>query len=207
MPLNSIPATTTVDALEQKRAIARGRCHVDVGFIGGVVPGNAADLAPLTEAGVLAFKCFLVDSGVKEFAHVDDAQLRESMPILSSLGRVLRRCRAPVSIPVVAALDPSPTRLPRDLLQTRPGSESGLTLLIAWRSDVAHVHVVPVPVGASDSPPSSCGPFRFRRNVSTLPCFHRLSEPPTGRLFKSHRPVASDAPDTLWAAFGAATWT
>ena len=61
MPLNSIPATTTVDALEQKQAIARGRCHVDVGFIGGVVPGNSAELAPLAEAGVFAFKCFLID--------------------------------------------------------------------------------------------------------------------------------------------------
>src|SRR5918992_813672 len=61
MPLNSVPPTTTVDALEQKRSIARGRCHVDVGFIGGVVPGNAPDLAPLAQAGALAFKCFLID--------------------------------------------------------------------------------------------------------------------------------------------------
>ena len=45
MPLNSIPATTTVAGLEQKRTAARDRCHVDVGFWGGVVPGNAADLA------------------------------------------------------------------------------------------------------------------------------------------------------------------
>ena len=47
MPLNSIPPTTTVNGLEQKRAAARGRCYVDVGFWGGVVPGNAEDLAPL----------------------------------------------------------------------------------------------------------------------------------------------------------------
>src|SRR6185436_19352329 len=42
MPLNSIPATTTVDALHVKQAAAVGRCWIDVGFIGGAVPGNAA---------------------------------------------------------------------------------------------------------------------------------------------------------------------
>ena len=41
MPLNSIPATTNVEALDTKRRAAEGRCHVDVGFWGGVVPGNA----------------------------------------------------------------------------------------------------------------------------------------------------------------------
>ena len=112
MPLNSIPATTTVDALEQKRAIARARCHVDVGFIGGVVPGNAAALVPLADAGVLAFKCFLIDPGVKEFAHVDETQLRESMPIVASLGRVLM-AHAELPAPIaraVTALDPSAHR-------------------------------------------------------------------------------------------------
>src|SRR5262249_37427703 len=64
MPLNSIPSTTTVDAFEQKRAAAAGQCHVDVGFWGGVVPGNGADLEPLARAGVLGYKCFLCPSGV-----------------------------------------------------------------------------------------------------------------------------------------------
>ena len=64
MPLNSIPPTTTVAALEVKRAAAEGQCFVDVGFWGGAVPGNLADLEPLHEAGVFGFKCFLLDSGV-----------------------------------------------------------------------------------------------------------------------------------------------
>ncbi len=70
MPLNSIPATTTVEALEAKRSAAQGRCYVDVGFWGGVVPGNVADLEPLARAGVLGFKAFLSPSGVDEFSHV-----------------------------------------------------------------------------------------------------------------------------------------
>src|SRR5687768_9825090 len=53
MPLNSIPATTTAAALDAKRRAAERRCHVDVGFWGGVVPGNQRDLEPLARAGVL----------------------------------------------------------------------------------------------------------------------------------------------------------
>jgi len=84
MPLNSVPATTTVAALEAKRAAARGRVHVDVGFWGGVVPGNAGELDALVDAGVRGFKCFLVPSGVPEFSAVAEADLR---PALSALAR------------------------------------------------------------------------------------------------------------------------
>lgn len=86
MPLNSVPATTSVAGLDAKRAAARGKCTVDVGFIGGVVPGNAHELAALRAAGVLAFKCFLVDSGVEEFPGVHEEDLREAFPVLATLG-------------------------------------------------------------------------------------------------------------------------
>src|SRR5262249_15274961 len=72
MPLNSVPATTSAAALEAKRAAARARCHVDVGFWGGVVPGNAGDLDALVDAGVRGFKCFLAPSGVDEFQMVGE---------------------------------------------------------------------------------------------------------------------------------------
>src|SRR5262249_20774352 len=67
MPLNSIPATTSVRALEEKAAALEGKCAIDVGLWGGAVPGNADELGPLLAAGALGFKCFLVDSGVPEF--------------------------------------------------------------------------------------------------------------------------------------------
>ena len=63
MPLNSIPATTSVAALHEKARADRGKAWVDVGFIGGVVPDNASALGDLARAGVRAFKCFLVPSG------------------------------------------------------------------------------------------------------------------------------------------------
>ena len=89
MPLNSIPATTSLAALEAKRLAARDRIHVDVGFIGGVVPGNAAELPTLAAAGVRLFKCFLVPSGVDEFPCVNENDLRDALPILAQLGATL----------------------------------------------------------------------------------------------------------------------
>jgi allantoinase len=86
MPLNSIPATTSVPALEAKRAAALGRLSVDCGFWGGVVPGNAAELDALVDAGVAGFKCFLVPSGVAEFPHVGEADLRAALPVLARRG-------------------------------------------------------------------------------------------------------------------------
>src|SRR5262245_14204282 len=102
MPLNSTPATTTVEALEAKRAAAANECRVDVGFWGGVVPGNAGELDLLAAAGVLGFKCFLVASGVDDFPAVDEADLRRAMSILARLGRTLL-VHAELPEPIAAA--------------------------------------------------------------------------------------------------------
>jgi allantoinase len=85
MPLNSIPPTVSVDALEAKRAKASGQSFVDVGFWGGAVPGNAAQLPALAEAGVFGFKCFLVDSGVPEFPPLSRAGLAEALRAVDAL--------------------------------------------------------------------------------------------------------------------------
>ena len=89
MPLNSIPPTTTVAALEQKRAVARDQIFVDTGFWGGAVPDNLADLAPLHEAGVLGFKCFLLDSGVEEFPELDPEAFHAAMTETARLGALM----------------------------------------------------------------------------------------------------------------------
>ncbi|MFE1646351.1 allantoinase AllB [Microbacterium sp. P01] len=85
MPLNSIPPTTTVDALEIKRAAAAPSAFVDVGFWGGAVPENLGMLGPLAEAGVYGFKCFLAPSGVDEFGHLDRAQLAAAMEEIAAI--------------------------------------------------------------------------------------------------------------------------
>ncbi|SOC58051.1 allantoinase AllB [Ornithinimicrobium cerasi] len=89
MPLNSLPPTVTVDALRIKQDAARGQVHVDVGFWGGAVPDHLEDLAALHEAGVLGFKCFLADSGVEEFPHLDAATFARAMDLTAGLGALM----------------------------------------------------------------------------------------------------------------------
>jgi len=89
MPLNSIPPTTTLAGFKTKLETAKDDCFVDVGFWGGVVPGNTSELARMFAAGVVGFKCFLVPSGVDEFPHVTEDDLRVAMPELSRLGAML----------------------------------------------------------------------------------------------------------------------
>lgn len=86
MPLNSIPATTTVEALEIKQKSALGSVFVDTGFWGGAVPGNIDDLRALHDAGVFGFKCFLLHSGVDEFQPLSSAELEQYLAVLQDFG-------------------------------------------------------------------------------------------------------------------------
>src|SRR6185312_10933428 len=89
MPLNSIPPTTTHAGLMSKTSVAKAQCFVDVGFWGGVVPGNTNELEELIEDGVVGFKCFLIHSGVDEFPNVTESDLRVAMPELTRLNAML----------------------------------------------------------------------------------------------------------------------
>src|SRR5437660_4408627 len=89
MPLNSVPATTSVEGLRAKIEAAREQCWVDVGFWGGVVPGNTSQIEPLLAEGVLGFKCFLTPSGVEEFPNVTEGDLCQAAPVLARHGAVL----------------------------------------------------------------------------------------------------------------------
>jgi len=91
MPLNCLPETTNVAALEAKRAAAAGKCMVDWAAWGGVVGSSVADgnrvhLLPLAEAGVRGYKCFLVDPGCEGFRMVDLAELGRAAPLLAESG-------------------------------------------------------------------------------------------------------------------------
>lgn len=89
MPLNCIPPTTDIDALAVKQATAVGQLAVDVAFWGGAVPGNVGQLPALHEAGVVGFKCFLLPSGVDEFAPLDSAGLGAAMRTIAGFGGLL----------------------------------------------------------------------------------------------------------------------
>src|SRR6202012_3706196 len=85
-PLNCLPETTTVDALEAKRAAAAGQGRVDWAAWGGLTDENRNDLSPLAKAGVAGFKCFLIYPGIEGFAMVHAPQLEAALPALAATG-------------------------------------------------------------------------------------------------------------------------
>ncbi|ELU15395.1 hypothetical protein CAPTEDRAFT_19397 [Capitella teleta] len=89
MPLNSIPSTTSRDAFNVKLDAAKGQLHVDVGFWGGVVPGNEAELPGMIEMGICGFKCFMIHSGVDEFQWTNEADIRAALRVLKGTDSVL----------------------------------------------------------------------------------------------------------------------
>jgi allantoinase len=147
MPLNCIPPTTTASGLQAKLAAAAGKLWVDVGFWGGVVPGNAAEIRPLWDAGVYGFKCFLVPSGVEEFPAVKRSDLREALPELVSLGAVLlvhSELPEPIEKASEAARSAKPERY-ATWLASRPSEAEteAIALLVRLSRELgARIHIV-----------------------------------------------------------------
>jgi allantoinase len=86
MPLNCLPATTSVAALQSKRAAAQGRCRVDWAAWGGAVHDNQSEIEALAAAGVAGFKCFLINPGIDGFTMVTEQQLRVALPHVARTG-------------------------------------------------------------------------------------------------------------------------
>jgi allantoinase len=103
MPLNASPPTTSLRAFEAKAAATEGKLWIDVALTGGVVPGNESELRALADAGCVAFKCFLVDSGVDDFGWVREEELARAMPLLADAGVPLL-VHAELAGPIDAAL-------------------------------------------------------------------------------------------------------
>jgi allantoinase len=143
MPLNSIPPTTTVEALHVKQEVAQGQVSCDVAFWGGAVPGNVQHLRALHEAGVVGFKCFLLDSGVPEFPPLDGPGLRAALAELAAFdGLLIAHAEDADEIAAAPACDG-----PRyaGFLASRPGTaeQSAIAALIAAaRESGARAHVV-----------------------------------------------------------------
>src|SRR5882757_1613872 len=148
MPLNSIPATTSAAGFKRKLAAAVGKLSVDTGFWGGVVPGNAHELRGLWEAGCFGFKCFLIDSGVQQFASVGEPDLRDALPLLARIGApLLGHCELPG--PIIEAAEHLPDNASRTSYQTwlalrpRAAESEAIDLLLRLGTEFgARVHVV-----------------------------------------------------------------
>jgi allantoinase len=104
MPLNCLPETTTVAALEEKRAAALGKCFVDWAAWGGAVADNQQDILPLARAGVLGFKCFLIYPGCDGFTMIDQQQLEAALPSIAKSGLPLL-VHAELAGPIDAAME------------------------------------------------------------------------------------------------------
>lgn len=147
MPLNCIPASITVDALQQKRAAAQGKCRVDWAAWGGVVKGNHQDIEPLAAAGVPGFKCFLIHSGIDEFTMVDEADLRTALPHLARTGLPLL-VHAELAGPVDVAtelLANADWRMYATYLQSRPDEAelSAIRMMLSLCREYAfRLHIV-----------------------------------------------------------------
>lgn len=214
MPLNAIPATTTRAAAERKAEAIEGRAWVDVALWGGVVPGNAGDLAGLAAFGVAGFKCFLSESGVEEFAAIPFEQLEsEALPALLPLGRpLLVHAEWP---PILAAALLQVTREGRDprayatWLATRPAAAETVAVehlrRLAARGQAVHVvHVSCAATSALQVEREVGGPAPGALTFETCPHYLTLAadEVPDGATeFKCAPPFRGAAErERLWEA-------
>ncbi|MCK9796047.1 allantoinase AllB [Isoptericola sp. 4D.3] len=203
MPLNSLPPTTSVANLEVKKQRAVDQAFVDVGFWGGAVPGNTAELRDLHEAGVFGFKCFLADSGVPEFGHLEADELRADLLELTRFGGLM----------IVHAEDPgtledAPQRAGRDyrhFLASRPAkaeSTAIAALIDAARATGARAHVLHL--SDADSLPliAAARADGVRLTVETCPHYLSLDAehvPDGATAYKCCPPIREqDNQDRLW---------
>jgi len=209
MPLNSIPATTTLAALKAKLDTAKDDCFVDVGFWGGVVPGNTPELARMFAAGVVGFKCFLVPSGVDEFPHVTEDDLREAMPELSRVGAML----------IVHAELPGPIKTPDEnstdyeaFLRSRPraAENEAIELMIGLSREFGtRVHIVHL--SSSDALPMLRAAQAEGVKISAETCPHYLhfaaeTIPASATEFKCCPPIReSENREKLWEGLAGGT--
>ena len=174
MPLNSLPPTVDVAALAVKRKTAEGKVHVDVGFWGGAIPGNTADLRPLHEAGVFGFKCFLLHSGVDEFPPLGSQELEEDLLVLKEFGGMMI-VHAEDSDEIEHAPDAHGTHYD-DFLHSRPRGAENVAIagvIELARKTGARVHVLHL--SSSDALGMIAGAKRDGVALSVETCPHYLS--------------------------------
>jgi allantoinase len=205
MPLDSVPTTVDVAALELKRKAADGQCHVDVGFWGGVVPGNLGELEPLRGAGVLGFKCFLVDSGCGQFPPVSAVEMDRALAVIAGLDVPLLVHAE--SAEVAATLPAGHSAQYDDYLRSRPRGLENLAVaqvIEAARKTGGHAHVCHL--SSSDAVPMirSAQAEGVRVTAETCPHYLALSADDVAdgmTSMKCSPPIREGANrELLWAA-------
>ena len=209
MPLNSSPVTTTRDALERKRDAAAGHGRVDCGFWGGLVPGNAREVARLLDAGACGVKAFLCHSGIDDFPAAGEADLRAALPILAERGK-------PLLVHAELATDAAPPagdpRRYATYLESRPPSwerEAVALLQRLCRELRAPIHVVHLSAASVAQLVAEARREGLKMTAETCPHYLALAaeEVEDGRTeFKCAPPVRGRANrDALWHALADGT--
>ena len=211
MPLNSLPVTTSVEALDAKRRAAEGKCMIDVGAWGGVVPGNQDALEPLWKGGVLGFKCFLVPSGIPEFKHVTESDLRPAMAVLAKLGAVLL-VHAEVPGPIDQATPRARAGDPRSYapyLASRPPEAEleAIDMMIRLATETGcRFHIVHLATARALERLRAARATGARVTVETCPHYLTFAAeeiPDGGTVFKCAPPVRDrENRDALWGGLG-----
>jgi allantoinase len=214
MPLNSIPPTTTAANLAAKRAVAEGQCWVDVGFWGGAVPDNAADLKALHDAGVFGFKAFLVDSGVGEFEYLDPTALAAVAAEMAVLGaRLIVHAEVPEPIAAAtAALGRADPRRYATYLASRPPAaeeEAVAQLIELVRAHGIRVHVLHLSAAGALEPLRAARAEGLTITAETCPHYLALSAEDVADGATAHKcapPVREAANrESLWAGLRGGT--
>jgi allantoinase len=210
MPLNSIPPTVDLPALETKRKSAEGQCMVDVGFWGGAVPGNLGELRGLHDAGVFGFKCFLLPSGVDEFPPLRPADLDAYLATLAVFDGLLV-----VHAEDAKAVDRAPGahgRHYQDFLASRPRAAEDLAVgqvIEAARATRGRAHILHLSSGDALGPLAGARRDGVRVTAETCPHYLALSaeEVPDGATqFKCCPPVREAANrELLWGGLADGT--
>jgi len=205
MPLNSIPPTTDPAALELKRSAAGSCVYVDVGFWGGAVPDNLGTLRTLWDAGVHGFKCFLLPSGVAEFAELDFDGLGRAMAEIAVFDGLLLVHAEDPGVIAAAPAAVGPRYL--DFLASRPAEAElrAITALVETaRVTGCRTHVVHVSDADSAELIASARDDGVAVSCETCPHYLTLAAedvPAGATAFKCCPPIRDDANrDRLWAA-------
>ena len=202
MPLNSIPVTTDRAALETKLSASEQQRFVDVGFWGGVVPYNVAQLVELAEAGVLGYKTFLSPSGIDEFPNTTRTDLARALPILRSLGLPLLAHAELELGATVHELDPHAYR---GYLESRPRSweDEAIKLLVELcRETRCAVHIVHLSSASSLETLRRAKDEGLPISAETCPhylCFESESIPDGATEYKCAPPIREhENREALW---------
>jgi allantoinase len=193
MPLNSIPPTTTVEHLRLKQEAAADELMVDVGFWGGAVPDNLADLEPLWEAGVFGFKCFLAPSGVDEFPPLDPDQFYDALHEIARFDGLMIVHAEDAEVLEMAPSPPS--RAYRDFLLSRPDAAELTAIdrvLAGARETGARVHVLHLSSARALDAIADAKAEGLRVTVETCPhylCFAAETIPDASAQFKCCPPI------------------